>query len=188
MERGRESEDGKGSQSGKPHPEDPVELPLLMHTLPPCLSVPPVKRKGLSAVSGALRVACPALVFVGAALSDFLQSPLPASCLRAAHRRPTQSASVRRASGPTLPAPPPRISRNVPPTIPTNHPSRSPEHHAELPVPHSSFPLAVCFPCSHVYTSVLLSQLIAPLPSLPVSVSPFSMSASLFPPCKAMLF
>lgn len=70
---------GKGRPSGKPHPEDPEELrPFVTHIpLPPCLFVPPVKREGSSAVSEAVRVACPAVVSMGAALSDFLQSPLP---------------------------------------------------------------------------------------------------------------
>ena len=57
------------------------------------------------------------------------------------------------------------------------------EHPAELPVLHRSFPLAVCFTCSSVYTSMLLSQF-TPLPP-PHSLSPcvqslFSMSVSLF--------
>lgn len=69
---------GKGRPSS-PHPEDPEELRPSLRTspyLPVSLSLS-VKREGSSAVSEAVRVACPAVVSMGAALSDFLQSPLP---------------------------------------------------------------------------------------------------------------
>ena len=57
------------------------------------------------------------------------------------------------------------------------------EHHLELPVLHSSFPLGICFTHGTVFMSVLFFQLIPPSPSPAVSTSSFSMSASLFLPC-----
>ena len=57
------------------------------------------------------------------------------------------------------------------------------EHQVELSVLYSNAPLAICFMCSNVSVSMLLSQLV--LPSLPhtVSTSLFSMSVTLFLPC-----
>ena len=45
-----------------------------------------------------------------------------------------------------------------------------PEHQAEFPVLHSSFPLAVCLTHDSIYMSVLLTQFFPPSPS-PVSVN-----------------
>ena len=39
------------------------------------------------------------------------------------------------------------------------------EHQAELPVPHSSFPLAICFTYNSIYMSMLPSQFVPPSPS-----------------------
>ena len=58
------------------------------------------------------------------------------------------------------------------------------ECRAELPVLHSSFPLAICFAYANVHVSVLLSQFIPPSLSPAVSLSLFSMSESLFLPYK----
>ena len=52
------------------------------------------------------------------------------------------------------------------------------------PCLRSSFPLTICFIHGYVYVSMLLSQFVSPSPSLAVSTDPFSMSASLFLPCK----
>jgi len=70
-----------------------------------------------------------------------------------------------------------------PPKAPIPHFWIVREHPAELPVLHRSFPLAVCFTCSSVYTSMLLSQFTPPPP--PHSLSPcvqslFFMSVFLF--------
>ena len=54
------------------------------------------------------------------------------------------------------------------------------KHQAELPVLHSSFPLASYFTRSSVDTSTLLSQFIPLSPSHLVSTNPFFSSASLF--------
>ena len=70
---------------------------------------------------------------------------------------------------------------DVPPTIPAHHPSRSPEHHAELPVLHSIFPSAIYLTRSSLY-SLNSSHLHHPS----MSTCPFSTSASLFPPCKTV--
>ena len=67
------------------------------------------------------------------------------------------------------PIPPPRSSQST---------------NAELPVPYSSFTLAIYFTHGSVYMSVLVSQFIPTSPSYPVPTSPFSMSASLFLPYK----
>ena len=56
-------------------------------------------------------------------------------------------------------------------------PSRSPDYHAELPMPYSSFPLALC-----AHTSVPISQFIPHTPS--VSSHPFPTSVSLLLPWK----
>ena len=53
-----------------------------------------------------------------------------------------------------------------------------------LPVLYGSFSLAICFTRGSVYVSMLLSQFISPSPSPTASTSLFSMSASLFMPCK----
>ena len=58
------------------------------------------------------------------------------------------------------------------------------EHQAELPVLYSRFPLAICFTHGSVSMSILISQFIPPTPSPTVSTCPFSMSVSLFLPCK----
>ena len=47
------------------------------------------------------------------------------------------------------------------------------EHWAELPVLCSRFPLAICFTHGSAYMSALLSQLVPPFPSSPVSTSRF---------------
>ena len=47
-----------------------------------------------------------------------------------------------------------------------------------------NFPLAICFTYGSVYVSVLFSQFVPPSPSSALSTSLFSMSASLFLPCK----
>ena len=52
-------------------------------------------------------------------------------------------------------------------------------HWVDLPVLHSSFPLAVCFMCSNAYVSVLPSQFIPLSPSPSVSTSLFPRSASI---------
>ena len=57
------------------------------------------------------------------------------------------------------------------------------EHSAELPVLYSSFPLALYFTHVSVYMSNLISQFIPPSPSW-LCPCLFSMSASLFLPCK----
>ena len=60
------------------------------------------------------------------------------------------------------------------------------QHRAWLwaPVPHSSFPLAICFTLSGVQMSVRLSQYMPVTPSHPVPTSPFSTTACPFLPCK----
>ena len=69
---------------------------------------------------------------------------------------------------------------------PPSGPSRSvvTEHRAELPVLYRMFPLAIYFMHDSVYMSILISQFVPPSPSPPVSTCPFSMSTSLFLPCK----
>ena len=57
------------------------------------------------------------------------------------------------------------------------------KHQTDFPVLCSSFPLAIHFTFSSIYTSMLLSHFIPASPSHPVSSSPLSMSASLFLPC-----
>ena len=52
------------------------------------------------------------------------------------------------------------------------------EPQAGLPMLRSSFPLVICFTHESVYTSVLLSQFALGSPSLAVSTSLFSTSAS----------
>ena len=72
---------------------------------------------------------------------------------------------------------------DLPPHSPS-YPSRSSERGAELPVFYSMFPLAIYFTHGSVYMSILISQFVPPSPSPPVSTCPFSMSMSLFLPCK----
>ena len=48
----------------------------------------------------------------------------------------------------------------------------------------SSFPLTICFTRGNVYVSMLLPQFVPSAPSPAVSTNLFSMSASLFLPCK----
>ena len=74
-------------------------------------------------------------------------------------------------------------SLTLPPTPTTSPLCVVPEHRAELPVLYSSFPLALYFTHGNVYISVLLSQFAPPSPASIVS-SVFSLSASLFLPCK----
>ena len=58
------------------------------------------------------------------------------------------------------------------------------EHRAELPILYSSFPLVIYFTHGRAHTSISVSQFI-PTPSPPsMSTHPFSLSASLFLPCK----
>ena len=47
-----------------------------------------------------------------------------------------------------------------------------------------NFPLAICFTCGGVYISMLIFQFAPPSPSFAVSTSLFSMSVSIFLPCK----
>ena len=70
-----------------------------------------------------------------------------------------------------------------PPSHPISPLDVVPEHRVELPVLYSNFPLALYFTHGHVYVSVLLSQFVSPSPASTVS-SVFSMSVSLFLPCK----
>ena len=55
---------------------------------------------------------------------------------------------------------------------------------AELPGPHSSFPLVASFTHGSVYMAVLFAQFCPLSPFPAVSTSPFSTSVSLFLPCK----
>ena len=57
--------------------------------------------------------------------------------------------------------------------------SRFMEHWIELTVLYSNFPLAIYFTYGNMYVSTLLSQVVPLSPSLAVSTSLFSMSASL---------
>ena len=80
------------------------------------------------------------------------------------------------------------ITINTPSTLaslPTpNHPLQVvTECQAELPVLQSSFPLAICFILQCRYVSVTPS-IVPPSPTPTVSISPFSVSASLFLPCR----
>ena len=58
------------------------------------------------------------------------------------------------------------------------------ESWVELSVLHRNFPLAFYFAYGNVYFLILLSQFVPPTPSCTVSASLFSMSVSLFLPCK----
>ena len=58
------------------------------------------------------------------------------------------------------------------------------EHGVELPPLYSKLPLGVYFTYGNVYVSMLFSQFILPFPSPAVSTGLFSMSMSLFSPCK----
>ena len=68
--------------------------------------------------------------------------------------------------------------------LPSSHRSRSSDCQAGVPALHSSFQPAIYFTHGSVYMSMLLSPFVPPSPSLTVSISPFSTSASPFPPCK----
>ena len=57
-------------------------------------------------------------------------------------------------------------------------------HRAELPVLHSSFPLATYFTHHSIYMSILLSQFLSGLTSSSVPTCPFSTSVSLSLACK----
>ena len=70
-----------------------------------------------------------------------------------------------------------------PPSHPISPLDVVPEHQVELPVLYSNFPLALYFTHGNAYVSVLLSQFVSPSPASTVS-SVFSMSVSLFLPCK----
>ena len=73
---------------------------------------------------------------------------------------------------------------NLPPT-PSFHPFCAvTEHDIKLPASYSKFLLAICFTYGNVYVSMLLSQFVLPSPSLTVSTSLYSISASLLLPCK----
>ena len=66
---------------------------------------------------------------------------------------------------------------------PPSHTSRLSEYQIELPASYRKFPWAIYFTYGNVYVSMLLSQFVPPSPlALPTSV--FSMSASLFLPCR----
>ena len=58
------------------------------------------------------------------------------------------------------------------------------EYQIEIPVINGSFPLAVCFTYGTTCVSMLLSQFASTSPSPTMSISLFSMSVSLFLPCK----
>ena len=74
----------------------------------------------------------------------------------------------------------------APPESPLDLPSLSAvtEHQALFPVFYGNFPLAICFTHGSVYISMLLSQFVPPSFSPTVPISLFSMSESLFLPCK----
>ena len=76
----------------------------------------------------------------------------------------------------------------LPPEPPSNPPSPPleavTEHRIELPVLYGNFSLAICFTFGNVYVSTLLSQFVSPSPSFTGPTSLFSVSASLFLPCK----
>ena len=76
---------------------------------------------------------------------------------------------------------PPHV-RTCPPSSCSPHPTPLGESPVKLPVLFSSFPLAIYFTHSTVYTSVLLSQFVPPSPFPTVSTCPFCMS--IFLPCK----
>ena len=73
---------------------------------------------------------------------------------------------------------------HLPPTQP--HPTHLGHHRAraELPVLYSRFPLAIYFTHGSVYMSFLISQFVPPSPSPAVVTCRFSMSVSVFLPCK----
>ena len=79
----------------------------------------------------------------------------------------------------------PSSRTSLPPPTPS-HPSRLSQSQAELPVLYRDFPLAIYFTYGNVflYISIILSQFVPPSPFPAVSVSLFSMSESLFLPCK----
>ena len=75
---------------------------------------------------------------------------------------------------------------SLPPTPPPT-PVSPPGHHRApgwAPVLYGSCPLAIYFTHGNVHISMLLSQSALPSASPAVSTSPFSMSVSLFLPCK----
>ena len=78
---------------------------------------------------------------------------------------------------PSYPPPPPTAPTNPTPLVVT-------EHQVELPVSYSNFPLAIYFTYGNICTSMLLSQFVPLSPFPVVSTSLFSMSTSLFLPCK----
>ena len=67
---------------------------------------------------------------------------------------------------------------------PTSHLEGVTECQIELPVLCSNFSLAVWFTDGNIYVSKPLLQFVSPSPSLTLSTSLFSMSVSLFLPCK----
>ena len=74
---------------------------------------------------------------------------------------------------------------NLPPT-PSSQPTLYlvTEYQIKLSVLYNNFPLAVYFIYVLVYIPMPLSQFLAPSPSLTVATSLFSVSVSLFLPCK----
>ena len=77
----------------------------------------------------------------------------------------------------------------LPPILPIPPLQVITKNRADLPVLWGCFPLAIYFTFGSVYMSMPLSHIVPayPSPSLPVSSSPFSTSASLFRSCPQVL-
>ena len=73
---------------------------------------------------------------------------------------------------------------NLPPTSHPIPPSKLSQSTRLRFLCYRKFPFAIYFTYGNVYTSILLSQFIPPSPCPAVSISLFSMSESLFRPCK----